>query len=122
MHWVRNGSKMAIALILSRRFKEDMMTIITNNVPRETIRGFELTEREKDEFDYLSPEELNDAEFFRYKNRLYDLGEFVRFDRPTLFKGWDGYSSDSFFSGILVRYHMEYGYYTDKIVVGWYYC
>jgi hypothetical protein len=113
---------MAIALILSRRFKEDMMTIITNNVPRETIYGFELTEKEKEEFDYYSPDELNDATFFRYKGRLYDLGEFMRFDSPTLFKGWDGYSSDSFFSGVLVRYHMEDGYYTDKIVVGWYYC
>lgn len=94
------------------------VTVITNNVPRDVLWGLELSEKERAEFDYLNPDELDYATFFRYKGEVYDLGEFMRIDEPvsSIFKGWDDYSSDSFFSGLIVRYVGD-----DQVVVGRYY-
>jgi hypothetical protein len=89
------------------------ITIRTNHKPRPVLQRYELTEKESAEFDYLAPDE---GSFFRYKGQVYDLGEFSRVivpgaermhpmecDNPG-FAGWDGYASDSFFSGMLVKY------------------
>lgn len=85
-----------------------MLTIKTNKIPRRTIDAYELTEKEREEFDYLGWPEIdagNDsATFFRFKGQLYDLGQFMRCPDTAWFKGWDGYYSDSAFSGILVKY------------------
>lgn len=99
------------------------LTIVTNNVPREVINGWQLTADERAEFDYYDWDG-DDAEgleqsFFRYKGELHDLGEFMRWesgpdDHP--FYQWDGYQSDSFFSGLLVRYCEDWEY----VVVGRY--
>jgi hypothetical protein len=90
-------------------------TIKTNNVPRATFSGYELTDKEKAEFDYYAPEELNDALFFRYKGNAYDIGEFLI--APESLKPWHGYLSDSFFSGIVVKYANN----NEQVIVGKYY-
>ena len=90
------------------------MNIKTNNVPRPILYGYELTEKEKAEFDYL--DDVDNAQFFRFKGLLYDIGEFSRIisqgsnrchptesDNPD-FAGWNGYLSDSFFSGVLIKW------------------
>lgn len=41
-----------------------------------------------------------DKEFVRYDGEVIDLSDILRTDVP----GWDGIRTDSFFSGILVRY------------------
>ncbi len=96
------------------------MTIRTNNVPRDVIDAWELSPAERAEFDYLDWEAIergeDSASFFRYRGELYDLGQFSRIipagslrhhpmecDNPD-FAGWDGYASDSFFSGLLIRW------------------
>ena len=79
-----------------------MLTIKTNNQPREILSGFALTEKERAEFDYL--ENIDESSFFRYRGTVYDLGEFMRIDNMPDFDGWHGYASDSFFSGILVKF------------------
>lgn len=92
------------------------MEIITNNVPRPLIYGFELTEKEKTEFDYLDSEEIETHAFFRYRGQVYDLSEFVRiipqggngtcfghYDYSGELKGWHGIQTDSFFSAVVVR-------------------
>lgn len=93
------------------------LTIKTNNKPRETIYGYALTDKERAEFDYLTPGEIDDAEFFRYKGQVYFLYDFM----PSTHEGmstWDGYMSDSYFSGIVIRYvKPDRGY----IVVGRYF-
>jgi hypothetical protein len=96
------------------------MTVKTNNVPRPVIWGFELTEKEAREFDYL--EDVGAAQFVRYRGWVYDLGEFTRIDMrrerlPAEFEGWHGYQSDSYFSGILIRYSQDF----ESVVVGTYY-
>lgn len=48
---------------------------------------------------------------FEYKGETYFLSEFMRIDRnaPEWMQDYDGYSSDSFFSGILIKYADDYG-------------
>lgn len=99
------------------------VTIVTNNVPRFVVYGFELSEKEREEFDYLDPEQLDHTTFVRYKGQVYDLSEFMRIDSDVLsnirfdhFRGWHGYSSDSFFSGVLVRYVDD-----DRVIIARYY-
>jgi len=85
------------------------MQIKCNNRPRPIIYGFELSQVERAEFDYL--DDIESASFFRYKGQIYDLGEFMRIGRNIAphpqRPGWekfDGYSSDSYFSGVLVKF------------------
>lgn len=95
-------------------------TVTTNNHARDIVDAWQLTETEQKEFDYLNWEAIKEgdesAEFFRYRGELYDLGQFSRIiqvgsvrchpmecDSPH-FQGWQGYMSDSFFSGMLVKY------------------
>lgn len=93
------------------------MKIITNNVPRQILYGFELTEKEKAEFDYLDSEEIKTHSFFRYRGQVYDLSEFVKivqpgksgnpfshYDHSGDLKDWHGIRTDSFFSAIVVRF------------------
>ncbi len=105
----------------------DGYTIRTNNVPRDIIDGWELTPAEREEFDFLDWEAIeqgrDSASFFRYRGELYYLGNFLRTDfngftdaGPPL-RAWDGYESDSFFSGTLVRYADD----GERVVVGRYY-
>lgn len=91
------------------------MKIITNNVPRLLIDACDLTLAEREDFDYLDWPAIEDgqdsATFFRYRGRLYDLGEFTL----TEIEGWDGIATDTFFSGTLVKFVIEDN---DYIIVG----
>ena len=99
------------------------ITIRTNNVPRDIVEAYELTEKERKEFDYLDWEKIeageDSASFFRYQGQVYDLSEFMW--TGTLqdqdLKGWDGYMSDSYFSGIVVKYVND----NKQVIVGTYY-
>lgn len=99
-------------------------TIRTNNVPRDVINDYELPEKEQKEFDYLDWDKIKEgsesATFFRFRGQLYDLSQFCRVipsgaksshpcdcDNPA-FAGWDGYLSDSFFSGMLIRWAKDW--------------
>ena len=92
------------------------MKIRTNNKPRHIVYGFELSDKEKQAFDYLA-NDLDDASFFRYKGQVYDLGEFMRIEENSPLSGWHGYASDSFFSGLVVKYCNEY----ESVTVGQYF-
>lgn len=89
------------------------LEIRTNNVPRFTLDWWDLTPKEQAEFDYIKDGE---GTFFRYKGWTYDLGEFMRCTSDEL-KGWDGYVSDTFFSGVLVKL-VDAG---EKVIVGQYF-
>jgi hypothetical protein len=98
-----------------------MLHITTNNVPRLIIDDYELTTAERSEFDYLHWDAIDagedSASFVRYKGRLYDLGEFMRSTDPEL-NEWDGYSLDTFFSGMLIRICRDDN---DRVIVAQYY-
>jgi len=91
------------------------ITIITNNQPRDILYGFQLPEKYRKEFDYLTDEEYADHVFFIYKKQAYSLSEFMRTDG---FKNWHGACSDSFFSGVLVKIVND----GESVIVGRYYC
>lgn len=101
----------------------DEIRIVTNHHPRPTLQAWDLTPAERAEFDYLDWEAIDNgedsAEFFRYRGTLYDLGEFMTTSGLPEFnplRKWHGYLSDSFFSGIVVRYLDPSD--PDEIVVG----
>jgi len=77
------------------------------------IYGYELTAKQKKDFDYYSEEEIDDQTFFKYRGNVYDFGEFTSTHNtmwgncPDWMKDFDGYTNDSFFSGILIRYFRE---------------
>ena len=81
-----------------------MMRIISNFQERELLSHFEVPPSVLDrEFDYLSPEDRESALFFKYKGYYYSLDQIMRTsDKMLTDKGWNGYHSDSYFSGILV--------------------
>jgi hypothetical protein len=99
------------------------LTIITNNVPRDVIDGWELSADERAEFDYIDWPAVErgeeSASFVRYRGELYDLGEFVWWDNPDspCRRRWDGVRSDTFFSGTVVRYVDN----CERVVVGRFY-
>lgn len=94
------------------------MKIKTNNKPRDVIYGFQLSDKERAEFDYYAEQGLCDARFFRYKGQLYDLGEFQITAGDLKAQGWQRYASDSYFSGVVVKYRNDY----ESVIVGNYFC
>lgn len=101
------------------------MKVITNHHRREVLDGFQLTSRERSNFEYLDWDAIDagedSASFARYRGELYDLAEFEAFHGFThsAFRGWDGIKNDTFFSGIIVRIGMDDG--GQYVIVGRYY-
>lgn len=103
-----------------------MTTIRTNNHKRPVLNRWELTAKESAEFDYLDDDE---GSFFRFKGAVYDLGEFSRITAPGSarlhpmecqspdFQGWQGYLSESYFFGVLIKYADDY----ESVIVGQYF-
>lgn len=93
--------------------------IRTNNVPRDTIYGCELTEKEREEFDYLDWTKADEgsgfhAEFFRYKGQLYDIGEATRLPEGEAYEfGWQGYYQQSAFHAVIIKFAPN-----DQVIVG----
>ena len=71
------------------------------------------------EFSYLTADEFDSAEFFNYRRVWYCVGDFLRVIAAPheALHGWDGYSSYSYFSGILLKYHHD-----GTVTVGRYSC
>lgn len=99
------------------------MKIKCNNKPRQLVYGYELSEKERADFDYLTEEELDTRDFVRYKGHVYDVAEFMRIEAGIVncqregWKKFDGYFSDSAFSGVLIKYIDS-----DNYVMATYYC
>jgi len=109
------------------------LTIKTNNVPRDIVNAHELAEKERKEFDYLNWQAIErgeeSASFVRYRGVLYSLSDFVRIvprsgnlgpmgfchpiDDDSPLANWHGILTDSFFSGIVLRFVDD-----DGVIVG----
>ena len=103
---------------LSNKQNTTTMKIITNNHYRPVLYWHELTTKEQEELKD-SYDTIEESTFFRYRQRVYDLGEFMRVQLGTAFnsvvKEWDGYHNDSFFSAVVVKYDNDY---CDTVKVG----
>ena len=84
------------------------MKIITNNHWNNLLYGYDLPKSVLSDFDYL--DDIDSSSFFKYKGHYYDIGEFIKISatiaphpqRPG-WENWHGYSSDSYFSGVLLK-------------------
>ena len=116
-----------------------MLKVITNHVPRDVVNGYEMDpEILFDEFDIdVNDPELDEdmiadlcsMQFVKFRDVWYNLEDFIttspgpwNHGLPEEFKEWDGYSSDSFFSGVLLKYardddRMDF----DQVVMATYY-
>ena len=84
------------------------MIIKSNKHWNNFVYGYELTEKEKSDFDYI--EDLDSHDFIRYRGGVIDPSELMRVPEVQLdnpLKAWQGYSSDSYFSGIVVNYSTD---------------
>jgi hypothetical protein len=94
-----------------------VMEIITNNVPRLLIDGYDLTEEERKKFDY----DVDEVAFFRYKGEVYDLGDFDAASSINGLKEWDGYMAQAFYFGLVIKWVREDGRMDyDRVIVGRY--
>ena len=91
------------------------MNIVTNNHPREVVYGHELPEKWQKEYDYLA--DFQSERFVKYKGIYIHLGDFLTTQQVKGLEGWDGYLSDSYFSGLLVKFVED----EDFVVMGRYY-
>lgn len=92
------------------------MKIITNNHKHDLLSWEDLTSKEK--------KDCNEGDtYFRYKGNVYQLSDFMRTDGIKGLEKWDGYTTDSAFSGTLVKYPLEDWGDIDyeRIIVGWFY-
>lgn len=104
----------------------DEIHVITNHIPRPVLYWWNLTDKERTDFDYLDTEpKREEATFVRYKGSAYDLGDT---EGPwgggqTIFPGWDMYVSETFFSGVLFRYPRDWNGNLDSdfVICGRYY-
>lgn len=56
----------------------------------------------KRQFAHLEEGEADDG-FFKFKGYWYHLSDFMTASGNPALKGWDGYASDSYFSGTLIK-------------------
>ena len=83
------------------------MKIKTNHRFRDLLSYWDLTPKELKQFDYVKNIEENGiARFFRYRGTCYDAGGFTLVPRGGELEagGWQGYFSETYFSGVLIRY------------------
>jgi hypothetical protein len=87
----------------------------TNHVPRDLIDASQLTDAERDQFDYLNWRAIDDgrdsATFFRYRGDLYDLGTFTRTGDPY----WHGACPDSMSTATVVHLTDD----GERVIVGY---
>ncbi len=108
----------------------DKMEIRTNGHFYRTIGWHELTAKERKDFDYKDTEDKqNEAVFVRYKGVVYDLEDFMFIDKRVAphpqrpgWEKWHGYSCDSFFSGVLVRWCDTSRCHDDHVQMATYFC
>lgn len=105
----------------------EQVTITSNHHWKDLSAAYEFTARELEHcgLDYIEGDEMYSPRLFRYRCWIYDASEFFRVDEtypgrdPHPFLGWHGYQSDSFFSGLLVRYDYDDH---ERVQVASYYC
>ena len=89
------------------------ISIISNNQERPVIDWHDLTPKQQSEFNYDSAEE---SQFVIYKNWPYDVAEFMAVRHNDELSAWHGYSGDSFFSGVLIKFAPD----CDTVIMGRY--
>ncbi len=102
----------------------NVMNIITNNQPRDLMHLCDFSQSDQDkirkQFDWMHPDSIEyNYGFFKYRGEFYHLCDFISTpaESTSELQHWEGYSSDSYFSGTVVR--LVEGD-CDRVVVGRY--
>lgn len=79
------------------------LTIKTDHKWKNFLYGNEVPKKVLAEYDWLSEDEKWDG-WVRRGKEYYHISDFMRIPGPNPFGGkWNGYFSDSFFSGIVIE-------------------
>jgi hypothetical protein len=93
------------------------LSIVTNNRFRDFVYRSDVPEKVlADQFDHMSEEDGVDG-FFQYRGYWYHLSDFMGIENNPEMAGWQGYSSDSAFSGVLICVSRD----GESVKVGRYY-
>lgn len=99
------------------------LTLIANGHWRDLVSWHQLPAKAREYFDYVTDEdERYSSRFFEYLGAWYDSSEFERIGTVREFAvmyRWHGIQSDSFFSGVLIKYDIENDY--ERVTVGRFY-
>ena len=80
------------------------MIIKTDHKWKSLLYGYQLTEKEKSEFDYMEQINLESSAFVRYKGIVYAISEFIRVEDPEGdLSEWDGYYTGSAFHAVVIK-------------------
>jgi hypothetical protein len=60
-----------------------------------------------DQFSHLSEDESFDG-FFCYRGNWYHTSDFMSVTAIEALKGWQGYTNDSYFSGVVVKFSDDF--------------
>ena len=72
--------------------------------PQQIKYDYEVPKKVLDDYDWLD-EDDKAIGWIKHRKRWYHLSDFMRADKDSpMFPKWDGYHSDSFFSGVLVKF------------------
>lgn len=73
------------------------------------------------QFDYLNDEEFENEYFITYKGYTYAMCDFMRNNqhKDSETYGWDGVHSDSYFSGVLLKYVEDSDY--NEVILATYF-
>ena len=96
-----------------------MLTILTNNQPRELVCYFDVPKEKRSDFDYIEENDRYTARLAPYKGEFYDVDDCEPVGNIEHFNDWHGYFSETFFSGVLFRYVPDTDY--EEVVMGRYY-
>lgn len=93
------------------------LTIQTDHKWKPFLYRYEVPESIlADQFEHLPEDEYGDG-FIRYRGRYYHTSDFMRIEHNEDMKDWQGYSSDSYFSGIVVNFSED----GERYQIGRYY-
>ena len=96
-----------------------MYKITTNNHVRELVSFNELPKAVQSDFDYVDEEDRFSPRFVRYREDWYDTSDVMIAPDSIKALGWDGFNSDSHWSGMVYRYFDRDGYELDGVVIGY---
>jgi hypothetical protein len=89
--------------------------VTSNYQARQLVCFYDLPKKWQSEFNYTDEDDKYSPRFFHYRGWFYDTHEFMRVESDMPFSNyWHGYQSDSFFSGVVIRYCNDY----ESVVVG----
>lgn len=83
-------------------------TVTTNHHWREIVDASQLPTKAREEFDYLDWQAIEageeSASFVRYRGDWYDLGDVMLSPDSIAALGYDGFNSDSYWSGVAFKF------------------